>query len=274
MTCVARPGRSGGSRCGTRPAWPPGKRPCPVRHPFPARLQCRGRQTTPGRHPFPAKLQFRGWHPFRGRLTILVAHRYRGRHRLREPYPFRVRHPLRSPGRGGSRPSCRSAPHLSPGSGNRTLPGRAARAPRRAGYLRCWRGGPCFGAPGPPGTGPAWVTTAGPARSSAASAPAAGSARTATISAAAGATLAPRCSRGPVLAAPRAAGLAAALALLACHALFSALPDGHHGSTPCRGLHAPPGNSAGNPAPGQSRSRNPGARTTQLRPLPTGSGLN
>ena len=139
MTCVACPGRSGGSRCGTRPAWPPGKRPCPVRHPFPARLQC-----SAGRHPY-----LRGRHPFRGRQTIPVAHRFRGRHRLRVPYPFRVRHPLRSPGRGGSRLSCRSAPHLSPGSGNWTLPGRAARAPRRAGYLMCWRGGPCFRRPRP-----------------------------------------------------------------------------------------------------------------------------
>ena len=149
MTCVACPGRSGGSRCGTRPAWPPGKRPCPVRHPFPARLQCHGRQTTPGKHPFPAKLPFRGRHPFRGRQTIPVGHRFRGRHQLREPYPFRVRHPRRSPGRGGSRLGCCSAPHLSPGSGNWTLPGRAARVPRRAGYLRCWRGGPCFRRPRP-----------------------------------------------------------------------------------------------------------------------------
>ena len=125
MTCVACPGRSGGSRCGTRSAWPPGKRPCPVRHPFPAKLQCHGRQTNP------------------------VGHRFRGRHQLREPYPFRVRHPRRSPGRGGSRLGCRSAPHLSPGSGNWTLPGRPARVPRRAGYLRCWRGGPCFRRPRP-----------------------------------------------------------------------------------------------------------------------------
>jgi hypothetical protein len=161
MTCVACPGRSGGSRRGTRRASPPGKRPCPVRHPFPARLQFRGRQTTPGRlqrherqttpgkHPYLAKLQFRGRHQFRGRQTIPVAHRYRGRHRLREPYPFRVRHPRRSPGRGGSRLGCRSALHLSPGSWNWTLPGRAARVPRRAGYLRCWRGGPCFRRPRP-----------------------------------------------------------------------------------------------------------------------------
>jgi hypothetical protein len=143
MTCVACPGRSGGSRCGTRPAGPPGKRSCPVRHPFPGGLQSHGR------HPFPARHQSRGRHQLRGRQTIPVAHRYRGRHQLREPYPFRVRHLLRCPGRDDSRPGCRSARHLSPESGNWTLPGRAAREPRRAGYLRCWRGGPCFRRPRP-----------------------------------------------------------------------------------------------------------------------------
>jgi hypothetical protein len=142
-TYVTCPGRSGGSRCGTRPAGPPGKRRCPGRHPLPAGLQFPARQTIPGRHPFPGGLQFRAWQTIPGR------HSFRGRHQLHEPYPSRRRHPLRFPGRGGSRPGCRSARHPSPGSGNRTLPGHAARGPRRAGYLRCWRGGPCFRRPRP-----------------------------------------------------------------------------------------------------------------------------
>ena len=125
MACVAYPGRPGGSRCGTRPAWPPAERPCPVRHPFPGGLQLHGKQTLPARHSF------------------------RGRLRCRGAYPFRVRHPLRCPGRGDSRPRCHSARHLSPGSGNWTLPGHAARAPRRGGRPTCWRGGPCFRRPRP-----------------------------------------------------------------------------------------------------------------------------
>jgi hypothetical protein len=189
MTCVACPGCSGESRCGTRPARPHGKRPCPVRRPFHARpqfhgwpqfregLQLRGRQTIPGRHPFPGwlqshgrlhspgRLQSPGWlqshgwlqspgrlhsrgkHQSRGRQTTPVTHRFRGKLRFRELPPPRVRHLPSCPGRGDSPPGWRSAPHLSPGSGNSTLPGRAARGPRRAGYPRCWRGGPCFRRP-------------------------------------------------------------------------------------------------------------------------------
>ncbi len=126
MICVARPGRSGGSRCGTHPAWPSGKRrSCLVRQTFRGGLQCHGRQTIPGRHPF------------------------RGGLRFRELYPFPVRPLPRCPGRVDSRPGCRSEPHLSPRPGNRTLPGHAARAPHRVGCLTCWRGGPCLLHPWP-----------------------------------------------------------------------------------------------------------------------------
>jgi hypothetical protein len=143
MACVAYPGRCGGSRCGPRPAWPPGKRPWPVRHPFRGRLQLHGR------HPFPGWLQVPVRHPFRGGLQLLGRQPRPVRHRFRGTYPFRVRHSLRCPGRGDSRPRCHSARQLSPGSGNRTLPGHAARVPRRGGCPTCWRGGPCFRCPRP-----------------------------------------------------------------------------------------------------------------------------
>jgi hypothetical protein len=126
MTCGAPPCRPGENRRGTWPAGPTaeflysaGHRQ-PVRRPFRGGRQIHGRHSPPARPLVPGKLPVRG--------TCLGP----------------VRHPLRCSARDGLPARCRSPRHRSPGSANRTLPGHAGRAPRRAGLRTCWRGGPCF----------------------------------------------------------------------------------------------------------------------------------
>ncbi len=131
MTCVTHPGRPGRSRCGTRPAWPPGELPFPAGHQF------RGELQIPGSQPRPV------------RLRAHAKHQFPGRHQFRGTYLSPVGHLLRHPGRGGFHPGCRSERRRGPGPADWTLPGHAARAPRRAGCPTCWRGGPCFRRPRP-----------------------------------------------------------------------------------------------------------------------------
>ena len=198
------------------------------------------------------------------------------------------------------RPGRHTAAHPAPGPVNRACPGCAAWARCHGGHQTCWPAGRCFRHrwPGPHPSAPrrprrrccgryhhrgrhlaptrpeapprleAPLRPAAPARPRSAAPdrpwPAAPPRpRSAPLGrpwlrAAPGAW-------SPALAASRAAGTAAALALLACHARFSALPDGHHaprlagrppGTVPLPGTPPGQGPAAGdlahaNPRPGQ-----------------------